>query len=341
MNPNSKNLESKENAMQPKQQITKRWGSMNRTWLGVAAAGTGLLVGISLSSGAAQARWDANRDCDEVAQSQLQGCRNSAQETYWIAIARCDNDAAEDPSGLCPRAAAQELSAERADCDEQLDARREVCDQLGGGKFNPVIDPANFSTRIDNPYFPLEPGTTFIYEGDTAEGFEHVEFRVTRKTRTLLGVKCVEVRDTSTVDGEVTEDTLDWFAQDKAGNVWYFGEESKQYEDGVLVAVDGSWRAGVEEAKPGIVMEANPQAGDVYRQEYAISEAEDSAEVVALGQTVSYGHTVKHDALQTHEFSGLEPSASEQKFYVPNLGFVLSVDDETGERSELVGIRTH
>ena len=179
-----------------------------------------------------------------------------------------------------------------------------------------------------------------MYEGDTAAGREHAEFQVTRKTRTLLGVKCVEVRDTSTVDGELSEDTLDWFAQDKAGNVWYFGEESKQYEDGILVGIDGSWRAGVEEAKPGIVMEAKPKVGDVYRQEYAISEAEDMADVVALGQPVSVGHTAYRNALQTHEFSGLEPAASEQKFYVPNVGFVLSIDDENGERLELIGIKT-
>ena len=142
------------------------------------------------------------------------------------------------------------------------------------------------------------------------------------------------------MDGELTEDTLDWFAQDKAGNVWYFGEESKQFEDGIVIGIDGSWQAGVDDAKPGIVMKAKPKVGDVYRQEYAISEAEDIADVVALGQTISvHGKTYKN-VLVTHEFSGLEPSANERKFYAPNVGNVLVIDDETGERSELIGIRT-
>ena len=318
--------------MKSKLQITRRSSSMN--WSTAVAVGAGLLLGGARVASA------SDQDCEEVAQSQLKACQSSALETYWIAIARCDNDAAEDAQGLCPKAASEELKAERADCDDQLDGRQQICDQLGGGKYDPAINPANFSTNITNPYFPLKPGTTFVYEGDTADGREHVEVQVTRKTRTLLGVKCVEVRDTSTVDGEVVEDTLDWFTQDKAGNVWYFGEESKQYEDGVLVAVDGSWRAGVEDAKPGIVMKAKPAVGDVYRQEYAISEAEDMADVVALGRPVSVGRTAYRNALQTHEFSGLEPAASEQKFYVPNVGFVLVIDDETGDRSELVSITT-
>jgi hypothetical protein len=318
--------------MKSKLQTTRRRGSM--TWPTAVAVGAGLLVG------SAQAASASDQDCEEVAESQLKACQNSAQETYWIAIARCDNDAAEDPQGACPKAALQDLKAERADCDDQLDARDEICDQLGGGKYNPVINPANFSTNITNPYFPLKPGTTFVYEGDTADGRERDEFQVTRKTRTFLGVKCVEVRDKVSVDGELTEDTLDWFAQDKAGNVWYFGEESKQIEDGIIVGIDGSWQAGVDDAKPGIVMEAKPQVGDNYRQEYLISEAEDNAEVIALGQTINvHGKTYKN-ALVTHEFSGLEPSANERKFYVPNVGFVLVIDDETGDRSELVSITT-
>jgi hypothetical protein len=179
-----------------------------------------------------------------------------------------------------------------------------------------------------------------VYEGATAQGFEHDEFVVTRNTRILDGVKCVEVHDTVTDDGVLTEDTLDWFAQDKAGNVWYFGEDARQYDGGFLVGIDGSWRAGVDDASPGIVMEAKPKVGDVYRQEYAISEAEDSAEVIALGQSTSVARKTYNNALVTHEFSGLEPSANERKFYVPNVGNVLTIDDETGERSELVSITT-
>jgi hypothetical protein len=154
-------------------------------------------------------------------------------------------------------------------------------------------------------------------------------------------VKCVEVHDVVTVGGVLTEDTLDWFTQDKAGNVWYFGEESKQVENGIVIGIEGSWQTGRDQAKPGIVMEAKPKVGDNYRQEYAISDAEDNAEVIALSQTISVNGKTYKNALVTHEFSGLEPSATERKFYVPNVGFVLVIDDETGDRSELVSITTH
>src|SRR6185369_9184112 len=117
---------------------------------------------------------------------------------------------------------------------------------------------------------PLVPGTTFVYEGQTADGFGHDEFAVTHNTKVILGVTCVEVHDVATLDGDVVEDTLDWFAQDNAGNVWYFGENSKQLEDGLVVGVEGSWTAGIDGAKPGIVMEAAPAVGDVYRQEFSV-----------------------------------------------------------------------
>ena len=253
-------------------------------WLTAGAVGAALLLGSALASAPAQAVTET-RIATKWRRSQLKACRNSAQDDYWVAIATCDNDAAEDPQGLCPKAASQDLKAARADCGDQLDARQQICDQLGGGKYNPVINPANFSTstNITNPYFPLKPGTTFVYEGNTAAGLEHDEFQVTRKTHTFLGVKCVEVHDKVSVDGVLTEDTLDWFAQDKAGNVWYFGEESKQLEDGIVIGIEGSWQTGVDGAKPGIVMEAKPKVGDNYRQEYTISDAEDNAEVIATG----------------------------------------------------------
>src|SRR4029450_3040593 len=111
--------------------------------------------------------------------------------------------------------------------------------------------------------------------------------------------KCVEVHDKVTLDGVVTEDTLDWFAQDKAGNVWYFGEESKQIDDGIIVGIEGSWQAGVDEAKPGIIMKALPKLGDNYRQEYKISDAEDNAEVVATGQTINVHGKTYNNALVT------------------------------------------
>ena len=197
--------------------------------------------------------------------------------------------------------------------------------------------------KIDNPYLPLVPGTTFRYESVTAQGQKTGEtgvVEVTGETRAIFGVPCVVVRDTATVDGQVVEDTIDWYAQDKAGNVWYFGEESKQYANGFLVAIDGSWRAGVDGALPGIVMEAAPAVGDVYRQEFAVGEAEDVAKVLALGQAVSVPFGGYTNALQTGDFSAFEPHLIEQKFYAPGVGFVLAIDPETGGREELVGVMT-
>ena len=286
-----------------------------------------------------------SRVCAKVAQDTQRSCRSGAQDEYWLALARCENGPqASEGTGAdpCEKDARAELKMELGDCADQLQARNDICDLLGGGSYSPSIDPGHFVSAIDNAYLTLTPGTTFHYQNQTAEGLEVVEVEVTHETRTILGVVCVVVHDFSKVNDQITEDTLDWFAQDADGNVWYFGEESKQYSDGVLVAIDGSWMAGVDGALPGIVMEANPQVGDVYRQEFAIGEAEDMAQVVALGQSGNVPYTGPFtNALQTKEFSGLEPDAVENKYYVPGVGLVLTVDLETGDREELVSITTN
>ncbi len=138
----------------------------------------------------------------------------------------------------------------------------------GDEPYNPVIDPANFVAGVDNPYFPLVPGTKFVYEGLSDGEMEHNEVVVTHDTRDILGVTCVVVHDTVSVAGVVIEDTYDWYAQDKDGNVWYMGEDTKEYEDGEVVSTEGSWEAGVDNAKPGVIMWAAPQPGEPYYQEY-------------------------------------------------------------------------
>ena len=204
--------------------------------------------------------------------------------------------------------------------------------------YPPVIDPANFVSVIDNPYFPLTPGTTFIYEGKTEKGNEHNEVIVIPEVKTILGVPCVVVSDTVTVDGKLEEATLDWYAQDKQGNVWYFGEDSKEYENGKVVSTKGSWEAGVDGAQPGIIMEANPKVGDTYRQEYYKGEAEDMASVESLSEadTVPYGSF--KDLLMTREWSALNPSVVEHKYYARGVGFILVTMGDT-ERLELVDVR--
>src|SRR5437867_641772 len=126
------------------------------------------------------------------------------------------------------------------------------------------IDPANYVARVDNLYFPLDPGTTFFYEGEKEGVPARDEFFVTHSVRKILGVTCIEVRDQAFENGQLVEDTFDWFAQDRNGNVWYFGEDTTEYQDGVPVSHEGSWEAGVNGALPGIIMEAHPKVGDQY-----------------------------------------------------------------------------
>src|SRR5262249_41414501 len=153
-----------------------------------------------------------------------------------------------------------------------------------------------------------------VYEGPTAKGLEHVEFQVTHNTRVILGVTCTEIHDTSTVAGALSEDTLDWFAQDTAGNVWYFGENSETVEGGRVVSVEGSWIAGVDGAEPGIVMRAQPNPGTLYRQEFALGTAEDVARIVETGVSLVVPFGPFMNCWKTEDFSSLEPDVVENKF---------------------------
>ena len=201
------------------------------------------------------------------------------------------------------------------------------------------INPADFVSVIDNSYFPLTPGTTFVTETETADGTMVDTTTVTRHTRVLDGVTCVAVSDIATVDGALSEKTTDYYAQDKAGNVWYFGEDTAEYENGKVVSTEGTWHAGINGAVPGIIMEANPKVGDSYNQEHAAGVAEDHAEVVGLNASVTVPYGNFDHMLATHEDSALEPTASEIKYYAQGIGFVEAVDQETGEIERLVEIR--
>jgi hypothetical protein len=204
-----------------------------------------------------------------------------------------------------------------------------------------TIDPADFVSTIDNPYLPLAPGTVFHYEG-TGDGNPEINtVRVTHLTKLILGVTCVVVADTVLAGGELAEATADWYAQDRDGNVWYFGEDSKQYQGGVVVGTEGSWEAGVDGARAGIVMEAHPRVGDSYRQEYLKDVAEDQAQVLALSASVTVPFGSYANCLQTKEWSRLEPGVVEDKYYAQSVGVLKAVTVEGGsDHSELVSITT-
>lgn len=200
-----------------------------------------------------------------------------------------------------------------------------------------TINPADFVKTVDNPYFALQPGTTFIYEN--GDGSAANEFVVTRRTKVINGVTCVVVMDTATEDGEIVEKTFDYFAQDIHGNVWYFGEDTKEFVDGKVVSTEGSWRAGVDGAQPGIIMKASPQVGDAYNQENAPGVAEDRAEVLRLDAPASAPYAAFLQTLETLDTTPLDPESVEHKFYVQGVGQVLTEDVVTGEVEQLVKIK--
>jgi len=203
--------------------------------------------------------------------------------------------------------------------------------------YDPPINPERFVTGVNNPFWPLVPGTIYIYEG----GDETIEVTVTSDTKVILGVNAMVVHDVVSVNGEVIEDTYDWYAQDTSGNVWYLGEDTREFENGVVVSTEGSWEAGVDDAKAGIVMHATqPATGVPYRQEYYACEAEDMAEVVSLDESVTVPYGSFNDCLQTREFTPLEPDVNEYKYYAQGIGMVLEVDVISGARTELVQVTT-
>jgi hypothetical protein len=190
------------------------------------------------------------------------------------------------------------------------------------GRYAPAIDPANFVARVDNPYWPLEPGTTFHYRGVRGTTPQTDDEVVTHRTKRVFGIACTVVQDTVSERGKPVERTDDWYAQDKDGNVWYMGEDSFELKNSRFVKASDSWQAGVDGAEPGIIMPAHPKAGDSYRQEYyPPGEALDQARVLGRSGTVTVPYGRFEHALVTSEFSPLEPQ-TEQKYYVAGVGEV-------------------
>jgi len=199
--------------------------------------------------------------------------------------------------------------------------------------YNPVINPADFVSGIDNEYFPLVPGTKHTYTAETDEGTERIEVYVTHQTKDVLGVTCVVVDDKVWLEDELIEATLDWYAQDKDGNVWYMGEDSTEYEDGKAVSTEGSWEAGVDGAKPGIIMMAIPVVGVVYRQEYYEGEAEDKAEVLSLNESITVPFGSYENCLRTKDWNPLDMETIEEKYYAQGIGVVQEVMVKGGNES--------
>ena len=226
-------------------------------------------------------------------------------------------------------------------CGGSDESAGDVIDPGDGGDYSVTLDPAEFVEAIDNPWLPLAPGNRWVYEGREGDEVERIEVTVTEDTRSILGITATVVRDVVSVDGEVIEDTLDWYAQDTDGNVWYLGEDSKEFEDGQLVGTSGSWESGVDGALPGIIMRADPQVGDAYRQEFYEGEAEDLAEIARTGESVNVPYGAFDDVLVITEWNPLEADVIEEKLYASGVGVVKEQQVQGGsEVVELVEFTT-
>ena len=192
----------------------------------------------------------------------------------------------------------------------------------------PLPPPSDFAPRVTNPWFPLTPGTTLRYRGGEGDERGKDVFTITRKTKRILGIRATVVHDRIWLDGRgLVEDTLDWYAQDKRGTVWYLGEATKELENGRVISREGSWQAGARGAQAGIFMPAHPHVGQTFRQEYYKGHAEDHVQVV----------TIKGKRMKTKEWTPLEPGVRDRKIYERGIGTVLEQTVKGGdERWELV-----
>jgi hypothetical protein len=205
------------------------------------------------------------------------------------------------------------------------------------------LDPADFTTAIDNPYWPMSPGSRWTYR-ETDEDGNVVEVVVTVSSETKVvanGVTALIVRDTVTQDGDLIEDTFDWYAQDGDGNVWYLGEDTAEFENGEVTTTAGSFEAGVDGALPGIIIPADPEDGMRYRQEYYAGEAEDNGEILSTVEQVDVplGHFT--DVLLTKDTITIQPDVLEYKLYAPGVGPVLVIGvSGGGGREELASFES-
>lgn len=200
------------------------------------------------------------------------------------------------------------------------------------------LDPEDFTVDITNRWWPMAVGDRWVFTETDADGtVQRVEVTVLDETNTVaMGIEGRVVHDLVTADGAVVEDTLDWYAQDAEGNVWYLGEETAEYEDGRVVSTEGSWEAGVDGAQPGIVVPAEPEPGTRYRQEYLADEAEDEALVLSVSEQVEVPTGRYTDALLTRDTTPLEPEVAELKFYAPDVGPVMALQISGGTGREVL-----
>ena len=203
-------------------------------------------------------------------------------------------------------------------CHDEVSPRREALN----GDYMSQVYPENFVSRVTNSFLPLTPGSTFSFRTETDKGSEIGEIEILNETKTILGITCTVVKDRVYLNNQLIEDTYDWFAQDKNGNVWYMGEQVDNYVNGVIDNHYGSWEAGLDGAEPGIMMAADPAPGLYYRQEHYLSQAEDQAEVVGSNESITVPAGTFKNCIKIRETNPLDPSFLEYKYYASGVGLV-------------------
>jgi len=326
--------------------------------LSVAALGLALIPLLATDAATAAS---GNTPCKQTARQMLNACRFDLRDDLRVAVANCINLAEADDRRDCLREARAVRSEDAETCSDQFQARRQACTALNESRYDldPLLDPAisfvnpdEVSAADANPFVSIVSGHTFVLRtGDEAE--ETVIVHVTDQTREIQGVDCRVVVDAVVVAEEDDEDggidyvpvevTDDWFAQDDQGNVYYCGEIARNYEDGQLVDLDGSFEAGQDSAKAGVLILAAPDVGQIHRQEFALGEAEDIVEYRDLAASPLEENPkfpCAGSCLQTFDSAPLDPASTEFKYYLPGVGFVHAESMEdgalTGELEELV-----
>lgn len=280
--------------------------------------------------------------CSQTTAAAHEACLLDVLEEFAIAEANCINIEDETDRSDCMTEANEARDEEDAFCNDSRLARQNVCTEIGENRYDPDFEGTDFvdpltigDTTPENPYFPLKQGNVWVYE----DGDELITVTVTDTVVEIGGVDCLTVEDVVTEDGELIEVTDDWYAQDTMGNIWYCGELSRNFEDGLLTDLDGSFMHGVDGAKAGILIPGTPMTGTPpYRQEFLLLEAEDLGQVLSLeGDESVEGFDCSGMCLQTRDYSPLEPDTEENKFYLAGVGLIVAYHtDEPDEREELV-----
>ena len=290
----------------------------------------------------------AEPGCAASALSLRLACEFDLRDDFYTQSAQCLDVTNQD--AVCFSDAEAEFDDGLEECGDVLEARLDLCESLDDATHEPefgvdyvadFVDPLQIGVTIaPNPWFALVPGNLWVYEGDG----ETIEVEVTGDTKLIDGITCIVVVDTAMEDGVVVETTDDWYAQDVDGNVWYCGEISENFEEfdgdetseAELVDIDGSWKAGRDGSEAGMLLPFDPQVGDVFRQEFAQTDAEDAIEILAIDATeTAPGGACAGNCLMTRDFTPLEPDAEENKFYAPGIGLIVELDPATGDRVEL------